>query len=763
MQRALKKKVAKAHAAADKRKEKSGKSIVALEQGSKKRLFPGLGAAMGYGGSALARHVFEQAAKRALDKASAKIEAKAPRPRQAKDDFRPVEKKAPAPVPFRDERDGSGSAWHAGLPVRPATLEDHKGAGVSVGVSEGPGRGASGSVAGVAIGNCNYKGAPTLRHHTVNTEGGKVRNAITVRNREPVVALPGTSGYNCKTYAMNPTNTALFAWLAGISSRYDMYKFIKCRLMVRTEAPTNARGRIGIMFDYEASDGGPPDRVSFESQMGERGCAVWENQACALRLPPASRTAFWFVADSTDSNGDDRVTTQALINLMTVDFDVTDKTSFEVWVEYEVVLLEATLSNAGSIGCDMFTTGDITATGPAVGTAMASALAWPIQGPAFVNPGSVSLVRGSSGRSAVLYHTSSSASDARFRVYLPALATYAVGNNGALGFNTSVAGSYLIVACAVVASGTVLAAGMGIGTSLSFHQTVWNSKTTQTAQVAPTSAAGINGLLVARVDCVSGVQFTPGTADTAGPFYDMRFASSGTNYTLMYVYVFPMSTGSSQAGPALQITADAAGGVQRTRVDVIQAFDGATVLSSSMRSVAQEARPPVSRLIADAVAAADAKNSAPASASIPMNAVPPPEEKKVVLAFDMYTPEDNANELKRLAVDERVRLASATLTPLSESDTAAEVARCVAAGRKVWLVLRTGRAPRYRSFVKLRVESVLACPDKESKFVFTCTVESFFPEDDFVLTRNRVAGNGQDLDLANPATQARLAELAKHM
>lgn len=209
------------------------------------------------------------------------------------------------------------------------------------------------SMAGTMLGNkLKYRG-PTIhsvKHRQVRTTDGSFRNCVEVRATEPLGPITGSTTYKCYSFVGNCGNSTMCPWASRISAGFDLFKFEDFCMEFKTEAPSSRQGRVGIMIDYEASDLPPPDRTTFETQKGFVACQPWENLECHMRRPPASHSAFYYVADGMDPDGDPRVTNQFLVNVMTADFTDTEATAItgELFASYTLVLMEETLTNNSS-------------------------------------------------------------------------------------------------------------------------------------------------------------------------------------------------------------------------------------------------------------------------------------------------------------------------------------------------------------------------------------------------------------------------------
>jgi hypothetical protein len=188
-------------------------------------------------------------------------------------------------------------------------------------------------------------GGPKYYTRSVVKHQGVYRGVIRIKHREPMGPLPGTASYAVFQQPLNPANPALCPWLAGISPKFDLYCFKSAELQVETEEAATHKGRIGVNFDYEATDPVPVDRISFEQQAGTVVGPPTRNFRARMR--PVKAQKYYYVGDN-GTNEDPRVTNQGLISYFTVDCDDTTN-NVELWFAYDVVLMEPS-SQAASGG-----------------------------------------------------------------------------------------------------------------------------------------------------------------------------------------------------------------------------------------------------------------------------------------------------------------------------------------------------------------------------------------------------------------------------
>lgn len=451
--------------------------------------------------------------------------------------------------------------------IEPAAIaQERKGSAVAVSAPRQEGTmNATTATAAPMIGNTFLNKGPSVKRRTIRTLEGTVRGGWEISNTEPVMTLSGTAEFRNLIFVMNPANSALFAWLSRIAPNYDLYKFEEFVLEFKTEEPASTKGRVGIMYDYEATDEAPSDRITFEAQKAAKVSTTWENLSNAMNPVVASRAAYYYVADSTDSGGDPRVTDQALVNVMTADCGDTGVNG-ELFVRYKVVLIEPTLTNAAS---SAFTSSLLMANADVPKTSVSDLNIELTQKGAEYLPGeasaiySAALVPGSSNAGGfTLQCIGLTSTTAAFRmVWLPPATQKWTASIAAAGGNVYRAGSYLVSAIISFTGGgnfsTAVTSASGTPIGCNPHTTQWNDTSTAaqdfgngvTSTVSTTSA---QYHLRGRFDILA----VPASAGDPGPRIDLDMTgttlNAGFSVNGIIVYVVPLS-GTAGTGPQLTV------------------------------------------------------------------------------------------------------------------------------------------------------------------------------------------------------------------
>lgn len=141
-------------------------------------------------------------------------------------------------------------------------------------------------------GKARAQGAPMTRDDAVRAApvayatkrtGSKPRmstkgdGTITVSHRSFLTPITNNSGYTAIQVACNPGLVGSFPWLAGLASRYEMYRFTKLRYEFRSVVASSTSGVIMMSFDYDAADDAPTSKAQQAQTVPNSETNVWMN------------------------------------------------------------------------------------------------------------------------------------------------------------------------------------------------------------------------------------------------------------------------------------------------------------------------------------------------------------------------------------------------------------------------------------------------------------------------------------------------------
>lgn len=100
---------------------------------------------------------------------------------------------------------------------------------------------------------------------------------IVVSHRSFLSPITNNLAYTTNQVACNPGLVGSFPWLAGLASRYEMYRFTKLRYEFRSVVASSTSGVIMMSFDYDASDEAPASKSVQAQTVPNSETNVWMN------------------------------------------------------------------------------------------------------------------------------------------------------------------------------------------------------------------------------------------------------------------------------------------------------------------------------------------------------------------------------------------------------------------------------------------------------------------------------------------------------
>lgn len=190
----------------------------------------------------------------------------------------------------------------------------------------------------VAIGNKTYQSGPRYRNMGEN---------MCVSHREYVADIIGsTSAFAvAAAFPMNPGMPITFPWLNQIASRYESYKFLKCKWSFKTERPTTESGYIALVPDFDATDPQPTSKSSAFQYESTAKAAPWENVTSVLRSQDLLKRKSYYVRQGA-LNASETLDLYDTGNLFVcVGGNSGAVTLGELWCDYEVCFMTPQLDS----------------------------------------------------------------------------------------------------------------------------------------------------------------------------------------------------------------------------------------------------------------------------------------------------------------------------------------------------------------------------------------------------------------------------------
>jgi hypothetical protein len=228
-------------------------------------------------------------------------------------------------------------------------------AGGAIGSLAGPKGSAMGGVLGSGLAAITGYGDYQVNSNTISTIGTSVdsvpqfvRNdhSVRVRHREFVrdLVVPAVpAGFTNSSTPINPSNSALFPWLASLAKQYQTYKFhgmvVEYKTMSSDYAASGPLGTVVIATNYNVNDPSYANKVSMENSEFAVSCKPSMSIVHAIECDPKLRvTDFLYVRDAASSSvSDNRLFDLGSLQIATSGLPGSAGVTLgEVWVSYDI-------------------------------------------------------------------------------------------------------------------------------------------------------------------------------------------------------------------------------------------------------------------------------------------------------------------------------------------------------------------------------------------------------------------------------------------
>jgi len=126
--------------------------------------------------------------------------------------------------------------------------------------------------------------------------------------------------YVCKSFPINPGNSSTFQYLSQIARVFDQFAILKFEAEYVTSCSTSTPGRVGLSYDYDATDFAPPSDVQFQDTGNAKIFPPWGgNLRCSTHLDRKKCQQDTYFVDDANSTPepDPRLNVPAVLNVMT--------------------------------------------------------------------------------------------------------------------------------------------------------------------------------------------------------------------------------------------------------------------------------------------------------------------------------------------------------------------------------------------------------------------------------------------------------------
>ena len=149
--------------------------------------------------------------------------------------------------------------------------------------------------------------APVSESSTVNFQAATRRQTLSGREYistlTAFVAGSGGSAYSSESHLLRPTDYHVFSWLAGISKKYEEFKFHRLVLIYEPQCPTTTAGSVCLWFDGDPTHSAPANWNNCINMGANTHGAPWAHHQ--LVVPPhlfSGRKSYYTRDEFIDAN-----------------------------------------------------------------------------------------------------------------------------------------------------------------------------------------------------------------------------------------------------------------------------------------------------------------------------------------------------------------------------------------------------------------------------------------------------------------------------
>jgi hypothetical protein len=158
-------------------------------------------------------------------------------------------------------------------------------------------------------------------------------DTIIVHSVDSVQDITSSVAYNLTQYAVRPTDTTLFTFLANLLDMYTKYKLLSLKMHYVHFCPTSQAGSVMLTW---CPDGNTTVPTTVAQQQNTNGCVVGASyEDFAYEANPKQFSSDWkFISDVTDADEDDRLIDEGIMFVATSNGTATGVGRFLVETEW---------------------------------------------------------------------------------------------------------------------------------------------------------------------------------------------------------------------------------------------------------------------------------------------------------------------------------------------------------------------------------------------------------------------------------------------
>lgn len=216
------------------------------------------------------------------------------------------------------------------------------------------------AAARAVIGSVFGQGDYTVKYNSLSGVGGPPQfssngnnRSVVISHREFVQDITGTTGFSIQSFQITPTNSALFPWLAQISSNFEEYRIhgmlfeFKTTSGMSVSSTNTALGTVIMATQYNPNDTAFSTKIDMENYEFATTGGPFESFLHPLECKPQLTVAPQLYVNQPNTSGavvDLRLTNFGNFNIATVGMQASNVVG-ELWVSYQVELLKPRLSS----------------------------------------------------------------------------------------------------------------------------------------------------------------------------------------------------------------------------------------------------------------------------------------------------------------------------------------------------------------------------------------------------------------------------------
>jgi len=162
-------------------------------------------------------------------------------------------------------------------------------------------------------------------------------DTITVRRREYIGDINGSSTFAVTSYADNPGLPGTYPWLSDIATNYEQYEVLSRSFCFETEAPTSATGAVILSYDYDTLDSAPVDKTAALLVKDSVRTAPWQSSRLVLKAADLKRRGKLYTRPGSVSSSDLKTYDLGKLSVSTQGQAGTTVVG-ELWFEYVIKL-----------------------------------------------------------------------------------------------------------------------------------------------------------------------------------------------------------------------------------------------------------------------------------------------------------------------------------------------------------------------------------------------------------------------------------------